>query len=932
MHEYVAHVSTATSLPGELSGSSPSFAFAEQRGLDHFPSELLERRDLTRIVLFGNRLTTIPAEVANLDRLEYIDLSANSIARLPVELGLLKRLEYLDLGGNRLTELPDSVSNLVNLRVLDVRENQLTSLPPGLAPMLRTGQLTIRCEDNPLDEALAGAASRGALSLAMFLSSLGDGVPQYEAKVVLVGEGNVGKTSLVARLIEDEFVSRPTTHGIQIREFRLPSDERDQPSVLRTWDFGGQEVYRATHPFFYSRHALYLVVWHAREGPDRNRVEEWIRQIRVRVATDAAILVVATHADERRPDIDYQHLRSMFGSMLRGSYAVDSASGRGVHALRKAVGDEADRLPQMGRPFSRRWASARDGILTIASTEAHITYDVFAHICVQYGVTDEELPHLAQLLHDLGQIIYFGDDDGLRDIVVLNPEWLTGAISLVLDDADLEATGGILEHSRLRQIWAGRGDGPAYPAEQHPFFLRLMEKFDICYRLAGESRSLIAQLVPYARPLLPWSATSPLRQGHRVLRLICELEEPTAGLIPMLTVRHHDCATGNHWRRGVFLRHFNENYDSEALIELQSDRRLAIEVRAPSPSLFFSVLWDSLENVLARRWPGLGHQLYVPCPGTEGRQCNGKFPLNGLMRFRERASLGEHSAGSIADTNLSVRSTLAYLDSGGGRGKEGQSAASRIPCLDCQGQFDVAELLTGFPTAEHGIGTQLDRLEADLTAARQGVGRLEATTERLASHAADSANSLRLLVRAAAAETIDCPRLFTVSPRKVSFLERLKPGRRPFTLMLWCEQAGAWHPWTEGSYRVEQTDQWLQHCGPYIKLVLRALHVAIPFVSAIADVAVQSWVDLDKDLRLMRDLVQSLPDLPVEEPQFGPPQPSALSLAEGSALRAFRSLILALDPAQVYGGLRRVLASSGEYLWVCPHHRRLYDPGLPSLE
>ncbi len=32
---------------------------------------------------------------------------------------------------------------------------------------------------------------------------------------------------------------------------------------------------------------------------------------------------------------------------------------------------------------------------------------------------------LAGLMHDLGQIVYYGDDVELRDIVVLNPVWLT---------------------------------------------------------------------------------------------------------------------------------------------------------------------------------------------------------------------------------------------------------------------------------------------------------------------------------------------------------------------------------------------------------------------------------------------------------------------------------------------------------------------------
>jgi hypothetical protein len=70
--------------------------------------------------------------------------------------------------------------------------------------------------------------------------------------------------------------------------------------TLNTWDFGGQEVYRITHQFFFSRRALYLCVWKPREGQLENGVESWCRRIRLRVADQARLIVVATHSGERR--------------------------------------------------------------------------------------------------------------------------------------------------------------------------------------------------------------------------------------------------------------------------------------------------------------------------------------------------------------------------------------------------------------------------------------------------------------------------------------------------------------------------------------------------------------------------------------------------------------------------------------------------------
>lgn len=56
-----------------------------------------------------------------------------------------------------------------------------------------------------------------------------------------------------------------------------------------------------------------------------------------------------------------------------------------------------------------------------------------------------------------------------------------------------------------------------------------------------------------------------------------------------------------------------------------------------------------------------------------------------------------------------------------------------------------------------------------------------------------------------------------------------------------------------------------------------------------------------------------------------------ITAAQGAALRALRIIILEHDHMRRFGGLQRVQAPSGDFLWVCPHHYVEYDPGLPSL-
>ena len=58
---------------------------------------------------------------------------------------------------------------------------------------------------------------------------------------------------------------------------------------------------------------------------------------------------------------------------------------------------------------------------------------------------------------------------------------------------------------------------------------------------------------------------------------------------------------------------------------------------------------------------------------------------------------------------------------------------------------------------------------------------------------------------------------------------------------------------------------------------------------------------------------------------------SILTPAEGQALRAVRVLLFEIDRLRAFGGMQRVQAASGDFLWVCKMHYHEYDPGLPTL-
>jgi internalin A len=308
------------------------------------PSSIGDLAGLERLTLTGNLLTELPSEIGNLCSLESLTVSRNRLMSLPPEVGRLSNLETLAASSNQLRDLPAAISGLRNLQVLSLGNNQLTSLPSYIAAMLRAG-LVLRIEANPFAGPVIELYERGPSALAAYLESLTSAVPRYEAKMLLVGAGNAGKTSLLTALRGGRFLAgRTTTHGIEVHPVALRHASTGREMTVFAWDFGGQEIYRETHQLFFTRNALYLVIWNPREGPEQAEVAGWLHRIRQRIVTEARVFIVATHcAGERHPDLDYPTLAAEFPELLAGSFETDSSTGDGIGELGHAVAAELTR-------------------------------------------------------------------------------------------------------------------------------------------------------------------------------------------------------------------------------------------------------------------------------------------------------------------------------------------------------------------------------------------------------------------------------------------------------------------------------------------------------------------------------------------------------------------------------------------------------------
>jgi WD40 repeat protein len=131
-----------------------------------------------------------------------------------------------------------------------------------------------------------------------------DTVRRYvNAKVVLIGEGTVGKTSLAHRLVEDRYVVRDRTHGMNVwrLELPLPPDSTLEREAL-LWDLAGQEDYRLIHQLFLQETALALLLVNPQREDPFAEAGDWLKALKSAANSsdtkrDAARLLIFSQID-----------------------------------------------------------------------------------------------------------------------------------------------------------------------------------------------------------------------------------------------------------------------------------------------------------------------------------------------------------------------------------------------------------------------------------------------------------------------------------------------------------------------------------------------------------------------------------------------------------------------------------------------------------
>ncbi len=451
---------------------------------------------------------------------------------------------------------------LTSLSSLDITDTKVSDLSP-LEHLLIEGQLqelyvsgeSLRAQ--PPELALSDNPAEAFRSYFMDLRA--GSRRNTDLKLVLIGNGHVGKTTLKRHIVTGELPqegAKERTHGIDATVLPWRVDGED--FRVTVWDLAGQEIYHTMHRFLLHPRALFLLLWAEEtdetDPQELHPVSYWLELVR-QLGEGGVTILVKNQIDRsnrfgtRPPELTGAEIP------VAAEVAVSATNGTGISALRETVSEQIQRSrDRWGYLLPSSWLAVRDDVERLRSSgHRDIPFAQFEQLCTAHGTQQSRV--LAEYLNESGFLFYHAGFFG--DRLVLDQNWLLEKIYAVFDPRQrvrdrVVHAGGEITSEDADWVW------PGHEAEERQVFLDFLTTSELAFGIETlHSRSYVvpALLPAEAPPFRPGTASGDLwlelryRVLHRALieRLIVRL----SGLSPhRQLVALRDRHQGSGWLLG----------------------------------------------------------------------------------------------------------------------------------------------------------------------------------------------------------------------------------------------------------------------------------------------------------------------------------------------------------------------------------------------
>ena len=152
----------------------------------------------------------------------------------------------------------------------------------------------------------------------------------HQFKIVLLGEGCVGKTSLVLRYCEDKFNDKHLT-TLQASFLTKRLNVGGKRVTLAIWDTAGQERFHALGPIYYRDSNGALLVYDITDEDSFQKVRNWVKELRKMLGDDICLVIVGNKSDlEKNRHVSKEEAEEYAASVGAKHFSTSAKLNRGI--------------------------------------------------------------------------------------------------------------------------------------------------------------------------------------------------------------------------------------------------------------------------------------------------------------------------------------------------------------------------------------------------------------------------------------------------------------------------------------------------------------------------------------------------------------------------------------------------------------------------
>ncbi len=571
-----------------------------------------------KVLFLGNNQISDISLISELKLLEELNLGDNDITNIS-PLKHLQKLKLLFLYKNKIKNI-NALKSYKYIEKLWLSENLIEELPLWLTNLgegVSIGWGTendISVEDNPIHTPPIEIVKQGSLAIKNYYKQLQDQQEEYlfEAKLLIIGEPGAGKTSMSWKIENSDCelpIEDDTTKGIEVKQYYFPLRAEDFPNFkkpeklqnksfrINLWDFGGQEIYKATHRFFLSKRSLYTLVTDSRnEDTDFNY---WLHIVEM-FGGNSPLLIVVNEKHRRKRMVDIESMRERFRNIVS---VVDvnftEPEKDRLNNLLKEIRHYTTKLEHIGSPVPSTWAQVRYAIESNPNNV--ISLQDYLSLCRASGIEQvSDALLLSQYFHDIGVFLHFQDDDLLKNVIFIKANWATNSVYKILDHELLNDQDGRFSKEDVNTIWIGE-EYELIKSE----LIQLMKKFFLAYEITKTGQYIVPERLPNYQPKYNWNSESNMHLRYQYGYFM-----PKGILSQFIIQMHHFIDNHSYvWRRGVILRR-NETFAE--VIESYDTRRLKIRLYGKDKRDFLTIITNEIDKINGL-YEKIEVQKMIPC-------------------------------------------------------------------------------------------------------------------------------------------------------------------------------------------------------------------------------------------------------------------------------------------------------------------------------